>query len=134
MNRRKAVAAVLLAIGTTAVAPAPSGESAGAGSRVRVFADEAWYRERAEPEQAWQGALRRRAEDRGPGGRPGLSFSLQTADQDLPVYAAGVDERLAPFVGARVTVTGKLVDLGGEGFGHELWIGVIAHEAASARP
>ena len=125
MNRRKAIAAVLMGIGTTAVARALTGGSGGAHGTVRVFADEAWYQERAEPEQSWQGTLRRRVAEEGPGGRPGLTLSLQTGDQDLSIYAAGVDERLAPFVDARVTIVGKLVDLSGEGFGEELWIGVI---------
>jgi hypothetical protein len=125
MNRRKAIAAVLLGIGTTASTRTPTGGSAGERGPVRIFADEAWYRERAEPEQAWEGTLRRRVADTGPGARLGLTFSLQTADQGLPIYAAGVDFRLAPFVGTRVAITGKLVNLGGEGFGRELWIGTI---------
>lgn len=134
MNRRKAIAAVLLGLGTTAVVRAPPGESAGGRGSLRVFADEAWYRERSEPEQTWQGILQRRVADSGPGGRPGLTFLLQTADQDLPVYAAGVDHRLDPFVGARVTIAGKLVDLRSEGFGRELWIGVIGAGIANPHP
>ncbi len=134
MNRRKAIAAILLGIGTTAVTRAPSGGAGGARASVRVFADDAWYIERAEPEQSWQGTLRRRATDKGPGGRPGLTLSLQTADQDLPIYAASVEDRLAPFVDARVTIVGKLVDLTAEGFGHELWIGVIRDGDAIDRP
>ena len=134
MNRRKAIAAVLLGVGTTAVTRALTGGSGGTHRTVRVFADERWYTERAEPEQSWQGTLRRRATEEGPGGRPGLTLSLRTGDQDLLIYAAGVEDRLAPFVDARVTIAGKLVDLSGEGFGQELWIGMIRDGNASASP
>jgi hypothetical protein len=48
-----------------------------------------------------------------------------TVDNQFPVYAANVASRLAPFVGQKVFIYGKLVDLTNEGFGKELWIGSI---------
>ena len=96
-----------------------------------IYADETWYRERPEPEQTWQGTLQQRAVVDSPGGRPGLTFLLQTTAADLPVYAAGASDRLTRYVGTRVLITGKLVDLRVEGFGRELWIGTIDHAVAA---
>ncbi len=96
-----------------------------------IYADETWYRERPEPEQTWQGTLQQRAVVDSPGGRPGLTFSLQTTEADLPVYAAGASDRLTRYVGTRVLITGKHVDLRAEGFGRELWIGTIKHPGAA---
>lgn len=125
MRRRAAITWVLLGIATAIQTPARSAGSPGDDRLMVIYADEAWYRERPEPEETWQGILRRRPAVEGPGGRPGLTFALHSTDNELPVYAAGADERLAPHVGTPVVVSGKLVDLRGEGFGRELWIGTI---------
>ena len=132
MARRVASIAVglLLALGTAAV-PVPGARAEAGGSApaaIAIYADTDWYRARPEPERRWQGTLHRRAVAGGPGGRSATSFGLTTAEGELPVYAAGAGARLAPFVGRRVAVTGKLVDLRGEGFGRELWIASIAAE------
>lgn len=102
-----------------------SSEPARGGETAILYSNEIWYQERPEPEQAWCGTLRRRAGDDGPGGRSALAFSLHTKDATLPVYAARVADRLAPYIGMRVIATGKLLDLRSEGMGRELWIGMI---------
>ena len=96
---------------------------------VTIHADETWYRSRPETEREWMGVLQRRDPVEGPGARATLRFSLVTGGADLAVYAAGVVERLEPFVDRHVTVRGKLVDLSDEGFGPELWIGSIRAQA-----
>jgi hypothetical protein len=95
---------------------------------VVIHGGETWYAERTESESRWRGVLRRRAPPSGPGVRTALTFSLQTEAEDLPVYAAGVEAKLAPLAGSCVTVTAKLVDLTSEGHGRELWIGTIMLE------
>jgi hypothetical protein len=94
---------------------------------VRIYADADWYKSRPEPERQWRGILRQRPVVEGPGSRTALTFALVTPERTYPVYAAGVGKDLAPFTGQWVEVEGKLVDLGDEGFGEELWI-------ATARP
>jgi hypothetical protein len=104
---------------------------------VRIYADAVWYKSRLEPERRWRGILRRLPVLEGPGSRTALTFALVTAGKTYPVYAAGVEGELAPFTGRWVEVVGKLVDLGDEGFGEELWIGTaraIRPAAASALP
>ena len=100
-----------------------------------VHANEPWYRERREPEQVWRGRLARRRVAAGPGVRTALTFSLETTNgAALPVYAAGVETKLGPFEDQRVVVRGKLVDLGPEGHGTELWIGTLAREGSLGEP
>jgi hypothetical protein len=90
-----------------------------------IYAAAGWYRTRPEPEGMWQGRLQKRTAPVGPAGRGGLSYTLVTEDEQLPVYAANIEGKLAPFVGYEVVVRGKLVDLSDEGFGQELWIASI---------
>ncbi|HEX5761191.1 MAG TPA: hypothetical protein VF121_18550 [Thermoanaerobaculia bacterium] len=92
---------------------------------VEIYAAADWYRARPEPEERWEGTLEKVDPVVGPAGRTSLTYALRTADRRLPVYAAGVQERLAPFTGRAVRATGKLVDLSGEGLGRELWIASI---------
>ena len=92
---------------------------------IEVYAQEPWYRARPEPERRWRGELRERPTVAGPGGRTSLSFTLLADEGELPVYAAGVAQRLAPLTDRRVEVLGKLVDLRSEGLGQELWIATI---------
>jgi len=91
----------------------------------KIYAEAEWYQARPEPEKQWRGVLRRRDSPLGPATRAALSFTLVTEGQQLPVYAANVEQRLAPFVSHQVLVSGKLVDLGKEGFRVELWIAAI---------
>jgi hypothetical protein len=95
------------------------------GSAETIYARESWYRERSEPERHWRGVLRRREPERGPASRSALLFTLETRSGSLPVYAAGVAEKLAGYADRRVLARAKLVDLRQEGYGRELWIGTI---------
>ena len=99
----------------------------------QIFAEAEWYQARPEPEKQWRGVLRKRDAPLGPATRGALSFTLVTADKSLPVYAANVEQRLGPFVGRQVLVSGKLVDLSQEGFGEELWIASIQAMGPSSK-
>jgi hypothetical protein len=90
-----------------------------------IFAGTEWYCAQPESEKSWQGLLQERDVPRGPATRIALGYSLVTDEGSFPVYSANVEHQLAPFSGRWVTVTGKLVDLGREGFGRELWIASI---------
>lgn len=131
MARRARRIALGLLLGLTAAAPAgpcAATEPTRAAAAVSIYTDAYWYRARPEPERRWHGVLHRRSVGAGPGGRAATSYGLKTADGELPVYAAGVGDRLAAFVGRRVAIVGKLVDLRPEGFASELWIATIAPE------
>ena len=91
----------------------------------KIYADAEWYRDRRESEKTWRGVLQKRDTPLGPATRPSQSYVLVTNKARLPVYAANVDEQLAPYVGRRVVVRGKLVDLTRDGFGEELWVASI---------
>ena len=97
---------------------------AGAAERTVIFAHEPWYHARPEPERDWRGTLRRREVIAGPNARTALRYSLMVGAETLAVYAP--TDRLEPLVGGPVVITGKLVDLTGEGFGPELWPGSVA--------
>lgn len=90
-----------------------------------IFARTEWYQAQPEPEKSWQGLLQERHVPHGPATRLGLGYSLVTDEGSFPIYSANAEQKLAPFAGRRVMVYGKLVDLGGEGFGRELWIASI---------
>lgn len=92
---------------------------------VTIHANTEWYRARPETEQQWGGMLAKRDAPVGPNTRTALNYSLRSGKDDVAVYAAGVEERLAPFVDQEVLVRGKLVDLREEGHGRELWIASI---------
>lgn len=87
-----------------------------------MFAEESWYRERPEPEVRREGVLAPHPHAVGPGSRGGLDFTLRGAHGVDLVYAAGVEDRLARFVGLPLVAHGKLVDVNGV---VELWIGRI---------
>ena len=130
-GRRRAgpllLSGVVLAVGlgSGVVDGAPSGEQRGAVTEVYARVD--WYRTHPEPERSWRGILRERPVAGGPGERAALRYALVVAEgPTLAVYAAGVEQLLAAFVGREVIVHGKRVDLTTEGFGPELWIGAIA--------
>jgi hypothetical protein len=80
------------------------------------------YKARPEPERRWRGILRQQLVIEGPGSRTALPLALVTAEGTYPACAVGVENDLAGFTGEWVEVKGKLVDLGDEGFGKELWI------------
>lgn len=84
---------------------------------------ESWYDDRPEPEQSISGVLRAASTPSTPGGRDRLPYRL-LADGDLiPLYGPAFEDRLDQLVDQPVVLVGKLVDLSGEGFGTELWVG-----------
>jgi hypothetical protein len=88
-----------------------------------MSASSRWYSERPEPEETRRGVLRRRDSGTGPGNRPALVYALELADGSVvPIYGPTVEDVLRPLVGLDTVLTGKLVDLGAEGFGVEFWI------------
>jgi hypothetical protein len=91
----------------------------------KINADADWYRDRREREQIRRGVLRKQDVPLGPATRSAQRYVLITGKTPLSIYAPNIDEPLKPFVGRRVEIRGKLIDLGGEGFGKELWIGSI---------
>ena len=97
----------------------------GAVDEVEIYAGKDWYQAREENEQSWVGVLEKRRVIEGPNSRASLHYALVTQNGELPVYASNVVELLQPFVGRRVTVRGKVVDLSSEGFAPELWVGTI---------
>lgn len=90
-----------------------------------IYASANWYLAQPEPERTWRGLLQKRKIPQGPAMRTALSYALVTEEGELPVYAATVEELLAPLAGRQVAATGKLVDMSREGFGRELWIAFI---------
>jgi hypothetical protein len=97
---------------------------------IDVFGAQSWYRERPEPEREIVGRLERVPPPSGPGDRPSLEFVLRAAEDSLPVYSAGVVDSLGAWVGPRVKVRGKTVDLTDEGGIREFWIAAIIVAAA----
>jgi len=94
-----------------------------------IYAEADWYRARPEAEKLWRGTLVKRSAPVGPNTRNALKYNLRSGKQVLAVYAAGVEETLAPFADQEVSVRGKLVDLRAEGQGKELWISSIRTES-----
>jgi hypothetical protein len=82
-----------------------------------VYASEAWYQERPEPEREWHGTLRLRTVVEGPNARTALRYELATSDGATAVYAptAALDR----FANAEVTLRGKLVQVDDAA---ELWV------------
>ena len=109
-----------------------SGAGEPANAAVEIFAAQEWYRARPEPEEEWEGVLEKLDPAIGPAGRTTLTFALRTGERKLPIYAAGVQDRLAPYAGRSVLVKGKLVDLSSEGLGKELWVATIRPAAGPA--
>ncbi len=88
-----------------------------------VFADQDWYRSRTEPERVWTGRFEKNPEPSGQLNTRSRPFVLESGGDKLLVYAAAVDQLLAPLVGRQVEGRGKVVDIG---FGPELWLATIA--------
>jgi hypothetical protein len=101
---------------------APTGEPV---TMTEVYAKAKWYLMQPDVEEEFQGTLQRREVAAGPATRTALRYTLVTDAESLAVYAPNSLEKLEPFVGRRVVVRGKLVDLGAEGSRPELWIGSI---------
>jgi hypothetical protein len=91
---------------------------------VDLYRGQPWYTARPEPECDLVGRLDRAPVVVGPGTRTARSFTLRTPDDMLGVYAAGIEDLLAPFVGATVRIRGRIVDLG-VGDGREIWIATV---------
>jgi len=91
----------------------------------QIFADQKWYCDHPIKERSWEGIVTRRVIGLGPADRMALTLALKTVEEEIPLYTAGVEEKLEPFVDKQVKVIGKLVDLENEGFGPEIWIGAI---------
>lgn len=87
-----------------------------------IFEREPWFNSRPEPILRLVGSLEPREEALGPATRGGLAFTFRGAESDLPVYAAGVEARLRSLTGRRVTIQGRIVEIGQT---RELWIGRI---------
>jgi hypothetical protein len=97
-----------------------------AGKPTKLYARATWYAERPEPEVSWRGVLRRSEPPLGPAGRASLTYALEAEGRSIEIYAANVEAALTGLVDRTVLAAGKLVDLGGEGFGEELWLASIA--------
>jgi hypothetical protein len=99
-------------------------EQGGGPTVVQIYAGTDWYRARPEPEKEMSGMLRARDGPAGPAARPALRYVLVTESEVIPVYAPQPSQ-LPSFVGQKVVIYGKLVNLVNEGFGNELWIGSV---------
>jgi len=91
----------------------------------KLFEDEDWYIDRPEAELEWQGILQRRDTVTGPASRTSAGYALRSDDGNHVVYAPNIDFLLASYLGTRVVVRAKLVDLSGEGYTKELWLASI---------
>jgi hypothetical protein len=110
--------------------------------KLELFAKEDWYKSQAGKEQSFTGVLRK--VERGKGVAGFGRFNPYTLDIDTEgerhtraVYVGGKLDILAPYVGKRVTLTGKAVDMEVEGRNHrEIWparLEVVAQERTRER-
>jgi hypothetical protein len=106
------VVVVLGAIGCGSPTSPSSSSSCGTTA---VFAQESFYRERAEPEQEFSGPLEWRNAPATPNGRDHRYFL-----NGVPVYSGGTttEPKFRAAIGAQVAIRGKVVDVG---FGPEIW-------------
>jgi hypothetical protein len=107
--------AFVLAAGCSAAHPEPV-------SVHPLFADEPWYRAKTQPERTFEGTL---IENPAPREkhyfRPSNRYLLKGAET-WEVYTPSRDEVLAPFLGTRVRLIGKLVETDIEGVQRrEIW-------------
>jgi hypothetical protein len=104
------------------------------GEVIRLFADEPFYRERAEAEQRVQGVLSRVPVRTGPNTRE-HPVRLQTKDGQWGVYSEGLSSRMLDALMDRpLIVTGKWIDQSQEGAPVEVWIGEIVLAGGEALP
>ncbi len=125
VNLRRWVGCLLYGVAVAAHAGAPT--IADMATR-QLYAQEAFYRQAEPPEQIFIGRLQRHGVTLGPGNRP-HPYQLLWEGGRLEIYATpSAEKMLAPYVGRQVRIQGKAIDLSGEGYGRELWIGTIAPE------
>src|SRR5437879_11112012 len=95
------LAGLLCSLALAAPVPAEKPQS------LRLMADDALYRKAAEIESVYEGVLEGRAAG------PGVTYRLLGQEGGKPaawpLYLPFQPERLTPFVGKRVRVTGKLI-------------------------
>jgi hypothetical protein len=89
-----------------------------------LYKREDWYRVRDEEEKIYNGFLRRLPRVATPNQRD-LNYFLEVNNSLLPLYIPKNEILMDEFVGCRVKIYGKLIDLSSNGFGKELWIGSI---------
>ena len=87
-----------------------------------LFGKEAWYKEQAGKEQDFVGVLKKSDRKGGIGFGRFNPYSLEMEKDKREVYVGGKPDILKPYVGLRVKITGKAVDLEVEGSNHrEIW-------------
>jgi PrcB C-terminal len=121
------LALVLTALtGFAAAGPAP-GAKEQAPLKKDLFANEAWYKAQKGEERTFVGVLRRVERGKGVVGfgrfNPYRLEMDEKGKKDVrEVYVGGKPDLLAPYVGKRVKLTGKAVDMEVEGRNHrEIW-------------
>jgi hypothetical protein len=89
---------------------------------LELFAAEKWYKDEAAKEQDFTGVLRYTERKPSPGGRE-LPFSLEMKNETRLVYVVKAEDvmRLKPFVGQRVQITGKPVEITLRETQKEIW-------------
>lgn len=95
---------------------------------VELFAKEAWYKDAKGPEQAFVGVLKKA--DRGKGivgfGRFNPFRLEMEGGKVREVYVGAQGKRLDPYVGKRIKLVGKAVDMEVEGrMHHEIWAATL---------
>jgi hypothetical protein len=96
------------------------------GEVIKLFADETFYRDRAEAERRVRGVLSRVAVRTGPNTRE-HPVRLRTKEGEWGVYSEGLSSRmLDAIMGRPLIITGKWIDQGQEGAPLEVWIGEVA--------
>jgi len=114
------LASITLAVGLVVAIPVPEGPEP-----VELFAAEAWYKDQAGKEQDFTGLVVELARN----GRVGFGRNnpyrllIEGDKRDLrEVYVGGKPDALRAFVGKKVKLTGKAVDMEVEGSTHrEIW-------------
>lgn len=88
-----------------------------------LFAKEPWYKSQKEKEQDFVGVLKKTERKGGVVGFGRFNpYRLEMAKETREVYVGGKPAILAPFVGKKVRITGKPVEIGVEGrLHHEIW-------------
>ena len=106
----------LLLTGAASTGPAPD-----VPPTKELFAKEDWYKGQPGKEQAFEGVLLR-ARRGGAGFGRFNPYRLQMKDGTREVYVGSQGQLLEPYVGKRVRLTGKAVDMEVEGREHrEIW-------------
>jgi hypothetical protein len=115
-----------LALAASAQAPVQDGKDKPPPKK-ELFAQEAWYKEHKAQEQAFVGFLQRTERGKDVAGFGRFNPYYLTEDKEgkkriREVYVGGKKELLAPYVGLKIVLTGKAVDMNVEGRAHqEIW-------------